>query len=68
MLSVSHIGGHKFAGNVIVYPGGIWYGRVQPCHVPAIIDETCVKGEVLQPLLRGSITAPPVKSSADMQW
>ncbi|KAK4159354.1 Sucrase/ferredoxin-like-domain-containing protein [Cladorrhinum sp. PSN259] len=49
---ISHIGGHKFAGNVIIYlpPGlkidtgephplrghGIWYGRVEPRHVEGI--------------------------------
>ncbi|KAH6611333.1 Vacuolar amino acid transporter 3, partial [Trichoderma cornu-damae] len=49
---ISHIGGHKFAGNVIVYiPSGfaagggdkhplagcgIWYGRVEPKHVEGI--------------------------------
>lgn len=36
-VKISHIGGHKFAGNVIVYPGGVWYGRVLPCHVPHLI-------------------------------
>ncbi|KAK4236241.1 hypothetical protein C8A03DRAFT_45743 [Achaetomium macrosporum] len=50
---ISHIGGHKFAGNVIVYlpPGlraedgkahplaghGIWYGRVEPRHVEGVL-------------------------------
>lgn len=36
-IQVSHIGGHKFAGNVIVYPTGVWYGRVLPCHVPHLL-------------------------------
>jgi hypothetical protein len=26
---VSHIGGHEFAGNIIVYPSGDWYGYVK---------------------------------------
>lgn len=25
----SHVGGHRFAGNVLVYPSGDWYGHVQ---------------------------------------
>jgi hypothetical protein len=25
------------SGNVIVYPPGIWYGRVLPCHVPHLL-------------------------------
>ena len=65
---VSHIGGHAFAGNVIVYlsPGsllrngqvsplagmGIWYGRVEPRHVWGIM-ETIERGEVIEELLRG---------------
>ena len=65
---ISHIGGHAFAGNVIVYlpPGlllrngqvsplagmGIWYGRVEPRHVWGIM-ETVQRGEVIKELLRG---------------
>lgn len=68
---ISHIGGHKFAGNVILYlpPGmktadgekhplaghGIWYGRVEPRHVQGIIEETVVKGNVVGELFRGGI-------------
>ncbi|KAI9864655.1 MAG: hypothetical protein M1813_003144 [Trichoglossum hirsutum] len=63
---ISHIGGHKFAGNVIIYipPSltvnrlagkGIWYGRVEPRHVEGIIEETIVKGRVIGELFRGGI-------------
>jgi hypothetical protein len=67
---ISHIGGHKFAGNVIVYlpPNfkyngkphplaghGIWYGRVEPKHVEGIVQETIVKGNVVEDLFRGGI-------------
>lgn len=68
---ISHIGGHKFAGNVIVYlpPGlrtedgevhplaghGIWYGRVNPEHVEGIVRETILKGRVIEELFRGGI-------------
>lgn len=27
----------QYAGNVIVYPPGVWYGRVLPCHVPHLM-------------------------------
>ncbi|KAH6840968.1 Sucrase/ferredoxin-like-domain-containing protein [Chaetomium sp. MPI-CAGE-AT-0009] len=66
---ISHIGGHKFAGNVIVYmpPSlrtedgqahplaghGIWYGRVEPQHVEGIVGETILKGRVIEELFRG---------------
>ena len=68
---ISHIGGHKFAGNVILYfpPGmkgkdgkghelagcGIWYGRVEPKHVEGILKETVGDGRVIQELFRGGI-------------
>lgn len=69
---ISHIGGHKFAGNVIIYlpptmktadgtshplaGHGIWYGRVEPKHVQGIIHETIVKGAVIADMFRGGIT------------
>ena len=65
----SHIGGHAFAGNVVIYlpktfkmPSGelsplagmgIWYGRVEPRHVWGIMEETVQRGSVIQELLRG---------------
>ncbi|GJE84120.1 sucrase ferredoxin [Phanerochaete sordida] len=58
ILMVSHIGGHKFAGNVIIYkPQGVsvWYGRVTPHHCEAIVRDTIVGGKVLPPLLRGGL-------------
>jgi (2Fe-2S) ferredoxin len=55
VLACSHVGGHKFAGNILVYDsiGGHWYGRVKPCHAPVIIEEHVVKGRVLKDLWRG---------------
>jgi Sucrase/ferredoxin-like len=68
---ISHIGGHKFAGNVIIYlpphlktaegakhplaGHGIWYGRVEPKHVEGIVAETILKGAVITELFRGGI-------------
>ena len=65
----SHIGGHAFAGNVIIYLPknfklasgrvsplagmGIWYGRVEPRHVWGIMEETVQRGHVIKELLRG---------------
>ena len=33
----SHVGGDRFAGNLICFPQGIYYGHVTPDDVPAII-------------------------------
>lgn len=68
---ISHVGGHKYAGNVIVYvpPGmktrddatnplagkGIWYGRVEPRHVEGMVEETVLGGKVVTDHFRGGI-------------
>lgn len=68
---ISHIGGHKFAGNVIIYlpPNltrdgmlphplaghGVWYGRVEPKHVEGLVQETIIKGNVVTDHFRGAI-------------
>jgi leucyl-tRNA synthetase len=63
---ISHIGGHKFAGNVIMYVppsmsgnalkgSGVWYGRVGPEQVEGVVEETLVKGRVITELLRGGV-------------
>lgn len=69
---ISHIGGHKFAGNIIIYIPrnaktasneahplagcGIWYGRVEPKHVEGIVTQTILSGAVVEDLFRGGIT------------
>lgn len=55
VFMVSHIGGHKFAGNVLIYPSGIWYGRVTACHVDAILDYTVLNNQVIRELYRGRL-------------
>lgn len=63
---ISHIGGHKYAGNVIVYVPpvlkdhplaghGVWYGRVEPKHVEGIVKKTIEEGVVIKDLFRGGI-------------
>ena len=56
ILRNSHIGGHKFAGNVIIYfptGNGVWYGRVSTHEVQAVVESTIIGGKVLPKLLRG---------------
>jgi hypothetical protein len=63
---ISHIGGHKFAGNVIIYipplftsnslaGKGIWYGRVGAEHVEGIVATTILDGKVIKDMFRGGI-------------
>ncbi|KAI8084300.1 Sucrase/ferredoxin-like-domain-containing protein [Gilbertella persicaria] len=59
IIMVSHIGGHKIAGNVICYINegtrGVWYGRVKTCHCRTIIEETIVNGKVIKEIYRGAM-------------
>jgi hypothetical protein len=34
----THVGGDRFAGNVVLLPHGVYYGRVQPDDVGAIVE------------------------------
>ncbi|MQM17949.1 hypothetical protein Taro_050930 [Colocasia esculenta] len=57
----SHIGGHKYAGNVIIFRPtvdgvtGHWYGYVSPDDVPLLLDQHIGKGEVVTHLWRGQM-------------
>ncbi|KAJ6447950.1 Sucrase/ferredoxin-like-domain-containing protein [Mycena vulgaris] len=58
ILYNSHMGGHRYAGNCIIYtPSGssVWYGRVTPHEVDSIVENTIEGGLVLPPLLRGGL-------------
>jgi (2Fe-2S) ferredoxin len=62
VLPCSHIGGHKYAGNLIVFSpdsagivSGHWYGYVTPDDVPAMLDQHIAKGEIVQNLSRGGM-------------
>ena len=68
---ISHIGGHKFAGNVIVHKQegmAVWYGRVDPCHCEAIVESTIERGEVLKELYRGSMVDSFDLSRKKIAW
>ena len=49
----SHITGHKYAGNVLVYPEGDWYGYVTPEIVPVLLQSVLIEGGILKPNWRG---------------
>ncbi|WOH05077.1 hypothetical protein DCAR_0624489 [Daucus carota subsp. sativus] len=51
----SHIGGHKYAGNLIIFSedsegkvSGHWYGYVAPDDVPELLDQHIGKGEIIE--------------------
>ena len=53
--ATSHVGGHKYAGNVIVYPEGVWYGYVRPDDAERLVREHLVEGRILEDLHRGGM-------------
>ncbi|CAN8266183.1 unnamed protein product [Cochlearia groenlandica] len=70
----SHIGGHKYAGNLIVFSpdsagniSGHWYGYVTPDDVPAMLDQHIAKGEILQNLSRGQMRLKPDGEEAEKE-
>lgn len=58
----SHIGGHKYAGNVIIYSpdasgeiAGNWYGYVSPDDVPTLLEQHIGKRQIVTQLWRGQM-------------
>uniref|UniRef100_A0A060TCG4 ARAD1B16346p n=1 Tax=Blastobotrys adeninivorans TaxID=409370 RepID=A0A060TCG4_BLAAD len=62
---VSHVGGHKFSANVIIFLKSgkvLWLGRVRPEHAKAIVDYSILKdGEVIPELLRTAFKSPAIE-------
>ncbi len=59
----SHLGGHRFAANVICFPTGVCYGRVTPDTAPHLIERD-LHGELDLRHYRGRFSlAPPVQAA-----
>jgi hypothetical protein len=61
----THVGGHRFAANLICLPGGLLYGRVRPENAPAILEADS-QGRIYLPNLRGRLSLPPVAQAAEL--
>lgn len=59
----SHVGGERFAANVLLLPTGLLYGRVLP-FAAAEFAAASERGEVVGALLRGRVGLPPVAQAA----
>lgn len=59
IFGCSHVGGHKFAGNMVIYrpdwKQGIWYGRVLPDDVDRIMRDTVLDAKILGRHWRGGL-------------
>ena len=60
----THVGGHRFAPNVLALPQGALYGRVFADDVDAFFT-TVEAGELAVPHLRGRASFPPVAQVAE---
>lgn len=61
----SHVGGHRFAANLVVLPEGLAYGFVDPTETEPLLDAHD-RGEVVPELLRGRSCDPRPAQAADV--
>ncbi|MDR7253437.1 hypothetical protein J2X46_002422 [Nocardioides sp. BE266] len=61
----SHVGGDRFAGNLVVLPRGLYYGGLDAAAASAVADATAT-GEVLLDHLRGRSDLPMGAQAADI--
>lgn len=60
----THVGGHRFAPNVLALPQGALYGRVVPEAVPQFLG-AAEGGQLALPYLRGRTAYPPAAQVAE---
>lgn len=63
---VSHIGGDRYAANVLVLPDGLYYGRMEAHDVRALVAAQA-RGEVLLDRLRGRCAYPMPVQAAEVE-
>jgi len=61
----SHVGGHRFAGNVVVLPEGLVYGRLDAAAARTVV-EAHRSGQVATDWLRGRSGYPPAVQAAEV--
>lgn len=62
---VSHVGGDRFAGNVVILPDGLYYGRVPPGHGPRLAEDH-LAGRLDLDYLRGRTSSPFAAQAAEI--
>lgn len=62
----THLGGHRFAPNVLALPQGVLYGRVFEADVAAFVNAV-EEGGLSLPHLRGRCAYPPEAQAAEAQ-
>lgn len=61
----THIGGDRFAGNLVCFPHGLYFGRVSPADARRVAD-AYTRGEIVLDNYRGrSAYSPPVQAAEE---
>ena len=60
----THLGGHRFAGNSVCLPHGIYYGRLAPDNAATVV-ETYRRGEIFLERFRGRACYSPAVQAAE---
>jgi hypothetical protein len=60
----THVGGDRFAGNMVVFPHGLVFGRVEPSHGVEIL-EALAQARILLEHYRGRTSMPMPTQAAD---
>lgn len=60
----THVGGDRFAGNLVVFPYGLVFGRVEPAEGAAIL-EAVADGRILLDRYRGRTSMPMPSQAAE---
>ena len=60
----SHIGGDRFAANVVWFPEGVYYGRVRPADTERLVAASAERSLLLD-LFRGRTDVPMVAQAAE---
>lgn len=63
---VSHLGGHRFAANVLLMPHGIMLGRVTSADVPGLVSTVSAGGLPPLDLWRGRTSLAPPHQAAEV--
>ena len=61
----THVGGHRFAPNVLTLPQGVLYGRVRPEAVPRFVEDV-EAGRLARDHVRGRSALPAEAQAAEM--
>jgi hypothetical protein len=61
----THVGGHRFAGAVVLLPAGLSYGRLDPDSARHVVDRS-LEGHVVPTLLRGRSAYPGAVQAAEL--